>query len=153
VSFAKEQFSGQMAKPLLRIWAAAQPEECGVHEACFIIGQNSYTVGGTSFSMDGAPLISNGRTLVPVRYLADALGAQTAWNQSTQTVTIIRGNTTVNLVIGSTAIASNGTSSQMDVAPVVENGRTYLPARYIAEAFGDTVSWDAATQTISITGQ
>jgi hypothetical protein len=101
--------------------------------------------------MDGAPFVSNGRTLVPVRYLADALGAQTAWDAATQTITITSGSTTVELVIGSTTIATNGTVSQMDVAPVVENGRTYLPARYIAQAFGNTVSWDAATQTTNIT--
>jgi hypothetical protein len=132
--------------------APASPSSGGQQAVSFIIGQSSYSMGGTSYPMDGAPLITNGRALVPVRYLADALGAQTAWDASAQQVTVTKGGTTLELVIGSTAINTNGTVSQMDVAPVVENGRTYLPARYIAEAFGDTVSWDAAAQTISIAG-
>ena len=103
--------------------------------------------------MDEAPFISDGRLLVPARYLADALGAQTTWNAATLQVTIARGGTAVNLMIGSTAANINGTVGQMDVAPVIVNGRTYLPARYIAEAFGDTVSWDAAAQTISVSQQ
>jgi len=129
------------------------PATNGQQNISFVVGQGSYTVDQNVYSMDGAPLISNGRTLVPVRYLADALGAQTAWNAASQQITITKGGTILALVIGSTAISTNGTVSQMDVAPVVENGRTYLPARYIAEAFNDTVSWDTATKTVSIAGQ
>ncbi len=131
--------------------ATPAPSSGGQQPIGFIVNQSSYTMGGQSFTMDGAPFVSNGRTLVPVRYLADALGAQTAWDAADQTITITRGGTALDLVIGSTAITTNGTVSQMDAAPVVENGRTYLPARYIAEAFGYTVSWDAAAQTINIT--
>ena len=95
-------------------------------------------MNGQSYNIDAAPFISNGRTLVPVRYLADALGAQTAWDAATQTITITKGGTTIELTIGSTAITTNGKTSQMDTAPLIENGRTYLPARYIAEALGYT---------------
>jgi hypothetical protein len=128
----------------------AQPSSGGQQPISFIVGQSSYSVGGTSFAMDEAPFISNGRTLVPVRDLADAPGVQTSWDANVQKVTITMGSTVVELVIGSTAETINGAVSQMDVAPIVVNGRTYLPARYVAEAFGYTVSWDAATQTISI---
>ena len=92
--------------------------------------------------MDAAPFIANERALVPMRYLADALGAQTTWDAATQTVTITKGGTTVELTIGSTAITTNGQTSQMDTAPIIVNGRTYLPARYVAEAFGCNVSWE-----------
>jgi hypothetical protein len=119
----------------------------------FVIGQGFYTVDGVVYAMDGAPLNLNGRSLVPVRYLADALGAQTAWDPSTQQVTVSKGDISIKMAIGRDTIDINGTVSQMDASPVVENGRTYLPARYIAEAFNDTVSWDAATQTVSIAGQ
>lgn len=117
----------------------------------FVIGQTSYTVAGSVYNMDAAPYIVNGRTLVPVRYLADELGAQTAWNGTTQTVTVTEGNTTITLVIGSTTLTVNGTASPMDVAPVISNGRTYLPARYVAQALGATVSWDPTSQTVTIT--
>jgi hypothetical protein len=116
----------------------------------FTIGQNSYTTGGQSFTMDASPFISNERALVPERYLADALGAQTTWDAATQTITIIKGGTTIELTIGSTSITTNGKASQMDAAPCIENGRVYLPARYVAEAFGYAVSWDASSQTVTV---
>lgn len=117
----------------------------------FVIGQASYTVSGTVYKMDAAPYILNGRTLVPVRYLADELGAQTTWDAATQTVTVTVGSTTIDLVIGSTTLTVNGTASQMDVAPLINNGRTYLPARYVAEALGAAVAWNPSTQTVTIT--
>ncbi len=119
--------------------------------AQFVIGQTSYTVAGTVYNMDAAPYIQDGRTLVPVSYLATALGAQTTWDGTTQTVTVTEGSTTIELVIGSTTMTVNGTAQTMDVAPVITNSRTFLPARYVADALGATVSWDATTQTVTIT--
>lgn len=118
----------------------------------FTIGQNSLFVNGQSYSMDAAPFISSGRTLVPVRYLADALGAQTSWDAAAQKVTINKGATAIDLTINSMVITTNGKTTQMDSAPLIENGRTYLPARYIAEALGYTVQWNAAGQTVNIVG-
>ena len=53
-------------------------------------------------------------------------------------------------MIGSTTLTVNGQTQTMDQAPVIRDGRTYLPARYVAEAFGDNVSWDAASQTVTV---
>ena len=116
----------------------------------FTIGQPGYTVGGQTLTMDATPFIANERALVPMRYLADALGAQTTWDAATQTITITKGGTTVVLTIGSTAITTNGQTSQMDMAPIIVNGRTYLPARYVAEAFGCNVSWNAVAQKVTV---
>lgn len=100
-------------------------------------------------------------------YLASALSAQSYWDPTTQKVTVSKSNfnldpTTkkftlkdsinIDMVIGSNVLAVNGQSSRMDVAPVIVNGRTYLPARGVAKALGYTVSWDATTQTVSIKG-
>ncbi len=125
--------------------------------ARFVVGVQSYTVyqgcsvTGAVYAMDAAPYIEDGRTLVPVRYLADALGAKTAWDETTQKVTVTEGSTTIMLTIGSTALAVSGTARQMDVAPVIRDGRTYLPARYVAEALGAKVDWDQDSQTVTIT--
>jgi YVTN family beta-propeller protein len=116
----------------------------------FTVGQNSYTANGQSLAMDAAPLIAGGRLLAPVRYLADALGAQTTWDATRRTVSILRGNTALELAIGSAALNDNGRVGWMDTAPVIINGRTYFPIRYIAEAFGYTVSWDASSQTVTV---
>lgn len=117
----------------------------------FVIGQQSYSVNGTVYNTDTAPYIDNGRTLVPVRYLGDAIGATTAWDETTKTVTLTKGDTVVMLVIGESSITVNGAASTLNVAPVINNGRSFLPARSVAEAFGYTVGWDQATQTVSIT--
>jgi sugar lactone lactonase YvrE len=116
----------------------------------FIIGNNNYIVDSQSYAIDACPLISNGRALVPVRYLADALGAQTGWDPTRQSVVISKGNTTVELIIGSSVLKTNGKASQMDVVPVIRNGRTYLPVLYVAQAFNCNVMWDADSQSVIV---
>ncbi len=108
--------------------------------------------------MDTVPYIdrSSGRVLVPVRYLAEALGERSDWDAATQTVSVIGdseidgSNTTVTMVIGSATLDVNGRKQTMDQAPVIRDGRTYLPARYVAEAFGYNVSWNATSQTVTL---
>ena len=122
--------------------------------ASFVIGQSSYTLNGVATTMDAASYIKNSRTYVPVRYLAYSLGITDSgigWDSEAQTVTLTKGGTTVILVIGSKIRKINGTSSTMDVPPEISNGRTMLPARWVAEAFGATVDWNGATQTVLIT--
>jgi len=125
--------------------------------ARFVVGQASYSVyqdgsvTGAVYQMDAAPYIEDGRTLIPVRYLAGALGAQTAWDDATQKVNVTENGTVIILTIDRASLAVNGTTQQMDVAPVIKNGRTYLPARYVAEALGAKVDWNQATQTVTIT--
>jgi hypothetical protein len=124
----------------------------GEQLAVFTIGQSSFFLDGQSYNTDAAPFISSGRTLVPVRYLAEALGAQTNWDATNQKVSVIKGSTTIVLTINSTTITTNGTTGQLDAAPLLVNGRTYLPARYIAEALGYTVQWNATAQAVNIVG-
>lgn len=118
----------------------------------FVIGRVYYYLGSQaeSMSMDASPFISNGRALVPVRYLAIALGAITCWDAKTQTITISKGNTIINMVIGGTTLTVNGKTQTMDVAPEISGGRTYLPAKYVAEALGYTVAWDPVDQTVTV---
>lgn len=121
--------------------------------AVFTIDQKEYRAAGTVFKMDSAPFIQSGRTLVPVRFLALALGVPEQgiqWNSETQTVTLQKGSTTVILRIGSTGLSVNSSDTMMDVAPIIREGRTYLPARYVAEALGYTVSWDAPTRSVLV---
>lgn len=119
----------------------------------FTIGSQTYTVNGQAQTMDAAPFIdaSSSRTYVPVRFLAQALGASVDWNAQSKTVTLTDGGTTEAMVIGSTGLTVNGQAQTMDTAPhIVPPGRTVLPARWVAEAFGYTVTWDASAQTVTI---
>ena len=122
----------------------------------FTIGSNIVTDNGTQYQIDVAPFIdSNGRTQVPVRYLADGLGATNiAYSPSTKLVSMLFGDnqTNIALTIGSDKMYVGNSTVTMDTVPViVPPGRTMLPARFIAEALGDTVNWNSATQQVTIT--
>jgi hypothetical protein len=130
------------------------PAEAAGISAVFNINSNIYTVNGATKVMDVAPYIKGDRTYVPVRYLAYALGvaeADVVWDEATRKVTLTKGDDVVEMTIGSTTITVNGEAQTMDVAPEINNGRTMLPARYVAEGFGYIVGWDPATRTVIIT--
>lgn len=123
------------------------------HSAIFVAGQRTYTADGQAKAMDAEPFIENDRAYVPVRYLALSLGVSgdnIGWSPSSQTVTLSQGDVTVNAVVGGSTLYVNDQPLTMDVAPVLRDGRTYLPARFIAEAFGYTVDWHQATQSVLI---
>jgi hypothetical protein len=132
------------------------------YQAVFTIGQANYVLNGQTCSTDAAPFIDNGRVFVPVCYLGEALGVDVGWSPDSKTVGLTKNTPPavgfgVELVIGiktityqGSGLPQQGDSIAMDVAPLVRNGRTYLPARYVAEAFGRTVTWDQASQTVTI---
>ena len=100
---------------------------------------------------DQAPEIVEGRTLVPLRAIFEALGASVEWDDATKTVTSTKDNTTVKLTIGTPAINVNGEDKALDVAAQIVESRTLVPARAVAEAYGCAVAWDDATKTVTIT--
>lgn len=121
--------------------------------AKFVIGSKTYVVNGADKTMDAEAYIDTaGRTMVPVRYIGDALGissSQIIWNQATTTATLI-GKQVVSVKVGDANLIASGTVIPMDTVAVNVNGRIYVPARFIATALGAQVDWDAATKTVSI---
>ena len=87
-----------------------------------------------------------------MRQLLEALGARVDWNETTRTATGTLGSRSVAFTIDARTYLVNGRNRQMDadIAPFVENGRTYIPIRYAAEGLGFTVDWDASTGMINI---
>ncbi len=121
------------------------------HKAYFIVGQNSYSTDGQVKQMDATTFVESGRTYVPVRYLGNALGVDgegIKWQDPNASLTL--GDTTVKLTMGSKQYQLNGQSRIMDVTPVNRNGRIYLPARFVAEAFGYEVGWDNTKRAVLI---
>lgn len=125
--------------------------EAKSRSANFIVGQKSYffvDVNGNvvkNNTMDVAPFIENDRAYVPVRYLAYALGVaekDVAWDDKTQTVTLSMDGTTVKLQVDNKTIYVDGKPQVMDVTPLLRDGRVFLPARFVAEAFGYDVFWE-----------
>ena len=124
----------------------------------FKINDKSYytqTIGSENVEvkqMDTAPIIYLDRTFVPVRFLGNALGVDDSnieWNSSSRTASL-KGSNKLDLTIGKSAITVNGVSEEIDVAPMITNSRTMLPARYVAEGLGFTVDWDADNQLVIV---
>jgi thiol-disulfide isomerase/thioredoxin len=103
---------------------------------------------------DVSPYIDdNNRTMVPVKFISEALGALVEWDDATRTVTVIKGNDVMTLAIGSNELIKNGEVIIMDSAAVIKESRTFVPVRYISEALALTVGWDEASRTVILNGE
>lgn len=123
-----------------------------------VFGSNEFNVkynGDTVKFPDAQPYVdANNRTLVPVRFVSETMGADVKWNADTRTAVIAKGDTTVKVTIGnkSLAVAKNGTESAvaMDTEAVLKDGRTFVPVRYVAEALGAWVGYSDLFNTAQI---
>lgn len=100
---------------------------------------------------DQPPIAESGRILVPLRVIFEAFGAEVTWEQATQSVLAVKGDTTIKLTLGSKNAYKNGELIVLDVPAKALNGRTLVPVRFISESFGAEVTWDQATKTVGIT--
>lgn len=107
-------------------------------------------VDGSTLSFDVPPRMEQGTTLVPLRGIFEALGANVAWDGATQTVNASKGDTQIQLKIGSTTAYRNEQAVTLSVPGKVVGGSTLVPLRFVSEALGANVNWDGATQTITI---
>ena len=118
------------------------------------IGNSELTVNGQSFKMDTSPVITDNTTMLPIRMVAEALGATVEWNDSTQTVIIHDNNTYISIpVLSSVATVNNTKIVDVGVSTFIQNGRTYVPVRFVSEALGADVDWNGETETVTITKQ
>lgn len=104
----------------------------------------------TSLSM---PVIENDRTLVPIRFIAEELGAEVSWDEVNRIVGIKKGNNKVLLKIDSRLVTyESGTKSYnlSDVAPKIINDRTYVPVRLVSNALGIGIDWDEPNRTVIV---
>lgn len=100
---------------------------------------------------DSQPFIdTQGRTQTPARFIGEALGAIAAWDGKAKKATFEKGGKKLILYIGKKEYELNGQKKQMDTAALLKESRTFVPARYVAEAFGATVRWDSAIKTVYI---
>jgi len=107
-------------------------------------------VDGKKVTLDVAPVIVNGRTLVPVRFISEALGAEVGWDGASRTVAITLGNKKIMLQLDSSAAMVNGKQVVMDVPAMTMKGRTMVPIRFVSESLDLDVTFDNATREITI---
>ncbi len=110
----------------------------------------SLTINGENIESDASPLLQGGRTIAPVRIVSEKLGAYVDWNASTRTVTIKNNNDTITLQINSKTITRNNQNMQIDIAPQIIDGRTYVPLRFVSEVLGYEVDWNGQERRVYI---
>lgn len=127
----------------------------------FNIGKiNSYQKIGSNnpivHIMDAAPIISENRTLLPIRFVVEPLGGTIEWDAVEKKVTIVKDDIKIELWIGNHIAKVNGLDTMIDpqnenVKPIiVEPGRTMLPIRFISETLGCTVEWNEEVQEVTV---
>ena len=121
------------------------------NEIILTIGSRKISVFGRELKNDVAPKIVNDRTMLPIRIVAESLGGTVTWNGELQRVTIQKGADVILITIGADTAYVNGTAVKLDAAAFVENGRTYLPLRFVSETLGAQVAWNEAEKTVTIT--
>lgn len=114
------------------------------------VGQTRAQVDGSAQTLDVPPQVVDGRSLVPLRFLAEALGAEVEWNGAEKAVTYTLGPRRIVLWVGQTEALVNGEPVTLDTPPVIVNGRTLVPLRFVSENLGATVEWIADEKAIVI---
>jgi len=114
------------------------------------IGSDIAKINENEYKLDAAPYIKDGRTLVPLRFIAEGLGASVGWDGTEKKVTLDYEGKTIELWIGKKQARINGIDYSLDVAPEITKGRTFVPIRFIAENFGSQVGWDSKLKEVSI---
>ena len=104
--------------------------------------------------MDVEPFISNSRTMLPIRFVAEALGFKVEWDETTRTVILTNKDTVVKIPVDTNQIIVNGTVFESDVNPIIKSDRTMLPIANIARALGlvdgKDIIWDGTTKEVII---
>ncbi|MFJ7696954.1 stalk domain-containing protein [Lysinibacillus fusiformis] len=108
------------------------------------------TVDGVQLKTDQPPAMIQGRVMLPLRAIFEALGANVNWDPRSQTVTGIKGDTTVVLKMKSKTATINGQTVTLDVPAQILRGRTMVPVRFVSEALGQDVDWNSRNQTVTI---
>ena len=109
------------------------------------MNQLRYTVNGTSMMFDVAPYLDTkaNRSMIPMRFIAEAFGADVTWDDATKTQTIMLNGKTFKLTENVALPDGMGT-------PVLKKDRFFVPLRYVSQELGASVDWDDATQTNTI---
>ena len=128
-----------------------QPPHLGYYPAGIVeltLGESLAKENGLLAELDAAPYTENGRTLVPLRFIGEALGAKVDYSEGM--ITVAAGDRTVIMNIGSADYTVNGEKRTMETAPVISENRTMVPVRAVAEAFGMDVIWNGELQKVII---
>lgn len=112
-------------------------------------GKIGLSVNGREIDADVPPRVVEGRIVAPVRFIAEALGADVKWDAVQKAVLVTRDNTKLELIVDGQAL-KNGQPMPLDVPAKIMGNRVMIPVRFVSQAFGCKVKWDEATGTVHI---
>ncbi|MFM1653718.1 copper amine oxidase N-terminal domain-containing protein [Brevibacillus sp. B_LB10_24] len=153
-----KQAVGIVGKPVLVLFLSAVfamgcaiggtvSAQTGTGAAAPQIKLNGYQL---SLPVDQQPFIASGRILIPLRTIFERFGAKVSWDEKTKTVSGRMGDVTVRLQVNSATAFVNDKQVELDQPAALVGSRTFVPLRFISEAFGAKVSWEEATRTAKI---
>jgi|GEM_PF-808274 len=116
----------------------------------FQLDNPTVRVNSETSQLDAAPFLKAGTSMVPLRFIGEALGAKVTWYAETRSVSYEKGDQAMVLSLDDTTAYMNGQAVSLSVAPTLMGGRTFVPVRVISEYFGATVNWRAADRSIII---
>ncbi|MDR2167874.1 MAG: hypothetical protein LBE35_08525 [Clostridiales bacterium] len=99
---------------------------------------------------DQQPIVVEGRTLLPLRGVAEKLGYEVGWDEASQTATVEGRGFDVHIPLGSYSFTVNGEEMALDVPATLYGGRTMLPIRAVLEALGHYVRWNESAQQVMV---
>jgi hypothetical protein len=114
------------------------------------IGNKVALINDIAVALTGAPVIKLGRTYVPLRFVSEAFGATVSWDPVFQLIDITLGSYSIRLQIGVNFASVNGKKVSLDAAPLLNNGTTIVPVRFVSEILGSDVAWDDSTKTVTV---
>jgi len=118
---------------------------------CFASGDNiTIVLNGETVQTDVSPFILGGRTMVPARAIFEKMGADVQWDGARNRVTVTSPGNIINLTVGNNVAMVNGASKELDTAPVITGGRTFVPIRFISENLGFKVDWNDINKIVYI---
>jgi len=107
-------------------------------------------VNGVKPDFDVKPFLTEGRSMVPFRALAETMGAQVGWNAENQTITVLKGSKVIEMTVGNNNALVDGNPVTLDVPPTIVDGRTVVPLRFVGESLNANVSYDENTEIVKV---
>ena len=118
------------------------------------IGSPVMFKGSNMVAMDAQPYIKNSRTMIPLSFIANNMGAQVSWNDSSKTATITKGSNTAKISLSSKNVEATksgvGNNISMDVYPEIVNNRMFLPIAYVGQILDISINWNDSDRTITV---
>jgi hypothetical protein len=130
--------------------AMVMPITTPAHAEYYAADSASVMLNGQPLATSVPPIVDNGHTLVPMRDIFQALGATVVWNPNDRSIAAQRQSTHVWLQIGNRTAKVNNRQVWLPQAPIVTNGSTLVPLRFVSEALGAQVSWNGAQRIVNI---